>query len=97
WSVARRDEHSVAPRDIESPAKAFDGSSAGLTIHDERGLGDNRLEDRADRGDRHGYDNFSGQRSDRIDNAAHHRLARDVDARFLLTEPVRFPARQNAR
>jgi len=97
WSVARRDEHSVAPRDIESPAKAFDGSSAGLTIDDERGLGDNRPEDRDDRGNRHGYDNLSGQRSDRIDNAANHGLASDVDERFRLTEPLRFSARQHER
>src|SRR5439155_669316 len=61
WSVARRDEHSVPARDVESPAKAFDGSSAGLTINDEQGLGDNRPEDRDDRGNRHGYDNLSGQ------------------------------------
>ena len=97
WSVAGRDEHSIPARDVESPAKAFDGSSAGLTIDDERGLGDNRPEDRDDRGNRHGYDNLSGQRSDRIDNAANHGLASDVDERFRLTEPLRFSARQHER
>jgi len=97
WSVARRDKHSIAARDIESTAKAFDGSSAGLTINDKQGLGDNRPKDRGHRGNRHGYDNLSGQWSDRVDDAANHGLARDVDERFRLTEPLRFSARQHER